>query len=76
MLSAAGFHPDSLVLRDARKPNWQRGLKQTVAIVCDSVTAKELPAGCRAIPFSLLAESSIDELRRYVEFVSRSLESL
>jgi len=75
MLSAAGFHPDSLVLRDVRKPNWQRGLKQTAAVVCDSVTAKELPAGCRAIPFSLLAETSIDELRRYVEFVSRPLEA-
>jgi len=76
MLSAAGFHPDSLVLRDVRKPNWQRGLKQTAAVVCDSVTAKELPTGCRAIPFSLLAETSIDELRRYAEFVSRPLDSL
>jgi DNA-binding transcriptional regulator YhcF (GntR family) len=76
MLNAAGFHPDSLVLRDARKPNWQRGLKQTAAVVCDSLTAKELPTGCRAIPFSLLAESSIDELRRYVEFVSQPLEPL
>jgi DNA-binding transcriptional regulator YhcF (GntR family) len=76
MLSAAGFHPDCLVLRDARKPNWQRGLKQTAAVVCDSVTAKELPSGCRAISFSLLAESSIDELRRYVEFVSKPLEVL
>jgi len=76
MLSAAGFHPDSLVLRDADKPNWQRGLKQTAAVVCDSVTAEELPAGCRAIPFSLIAESSLDELRRYVEFVCQPLESL
>jgi GntR family transcriptional regulator len=76
MLSAAGFHPDSLVLRDAGKSNWQRGLKQTAAVVCDSVTAKELPSGCRPIPFSLLAESSIDELQRYAEFVSRPLESL
>jgi GntR family transcriptional regulator len=76
MLSAAGFHPDSLVSRDARKANWQRGLKQTAAVICDSVTAKELPAGCRAIPFSLLAESSIDELQRHAEFVSRPLESL
>jgi GntR family transcriptional regulator len=76
MLTAAGFHPDSLVLSDVRKPNWQRGLKQTAAVVCDSVTAKELPAGCRAIPFSLLAESSIDELRRYEEFVSQPLEAV
>jgi DNA-binding transcriptional regulator YhcF (GntR family) len=76
MLTAASFHPDSLVFRDARKPNWRRGLKHTAAVLCDSVTANELPPGCRAIPFSLLAESSIDELRRYVEFVSRPLESL
>ncbi len=76
MLNAAGFAPDALVFRDARKPNWKRGLKQTAAVLCDSVTAKELPTGCRAIPFSLLAESSIEELRRYVEFVRRPLESL
>jgi GntR family transcriptional regulator len=76
MLSAAGFHPDSLVLRDAGKPNWQRGLKQAAAVVCDSVTSKELPAGCRAIPFSLIAETSLDELRRYVEFVSQPLEEM
>jgi DNA-binding transcriptional regulator YhcF (GntR family) len=75
MLNAADFHPDSLVLRDAREPNWQRGLKQTAAVVCDSVTAKELPAGCRAIPFSLLAESSIEELRRYAAFVSTPIET-
>jgi GntR family transcriptional regulator len=76
MLHAAGFHPDGLVLRDASEPNWQRGLKQTAAVVCDTVTVKELPAGCRAIPFSLLAESSIDELRRYAEFVSKPLEAV
>jgi DNA-binding transcriptional regulator YhcF (GntR family) len=76
MLHAAGFHPDSLIFRDARQPNWQRGLKQTAAVVCDSLTAAELPAGCRAIPFSLLAESSIDELRRYVDYICQPLESL
>src|SRR6267143_1996990 len=42
MLNAAGFHPDALVFRDARKANWHRGLKQTAAVVCDSVTATEL----------------------------------
>ncbi len=76
MLSAAGFHPDSLVLRDARETNWQRGLKQTAAVVCDSVTAKELPAGCRAIPFSIMAESSIRELRKYADSVNQPLEAL
>ena len=75
MLNAAGFHPDSLIFRDARKANWQRGLKQTAAVVCDSVTATELPAGCRAIPFPLLSEPSVAELRRYVEFIQNPLRS-
>jgi GntR family transcriptional regulator len=74
MLSAAGFHPDSLVFRDAREANWQRGLKQTAAVVCDSLTAAELPAGCRAIPFALLSEASIAELRRYEAFVSQPID--
>ncbi len=73
VLNAAGFHPDSLIFCDARDANWQRGLKATAAVVCDSVTAGELPAGCRAIPFSLLSQSSVDELRRFAEFVNEPL---
>jgi len=75
MLHAAGFDPDSLVFRDARDPNWQRGLKQTVAVVCDSLTAADLPKECRAIPFPLLSESSIAELKRYEEFICAPITS-
>lgn len=63
MLIAAGFAPDILVLRDARQANWHRGLKETAAVVCDSVTAAELLKSCRPSVFSLLAESSITDLR-------------
>ena len=76
VLTAAGFHSDSLVFRDAREPNWQRGLKETAAVVCDSLTAAEIPARCRTIPFSLLSESSVEELRRYEEFISQPLQGL
>jgi DNA-binding transcriptional regulator YhcF (GntR family) len=75
VLNATGFHPDSLVFRDARDADWQRGLKQTAAVVCDSLTAAELPEGCRALVFSLLSESSIEELRRFQEFIRQPLES-
>jgi len=73
ILQAAGFHPDTLVFRDARKSNWQRGLRQTAAVVCDTITAPLLPVGCRAIPFPLLSETSITELRHYVEFIQTPL---
>ena len=76
VLTAAGFHPDSLVFRDAREANWRRGLKQTAAVVCDTLTAAELPAGCRAISFSLLSESSIQELRRHEQFIRQPIEAM
>jgi GntR family transcriptional regulator len=75
VLNAASIHPDSLVFRDARDANWKRGLKQTAAVVCDLLTAAELPEGCRAIPFPLLSESSITELKRYQEFIQNPMES-
>ncbi|MFI5073075.1 MAG: hypothetical protein ACHP8A_19555 [Terriglobales bacterium] len=75
ILNAAGFHPDAPVLRDTRKSNWQRGLRQTAAVVCDSVTASSLPPDCRAIPFTLLSETSIGDLRHYVEFIQNPLTS-
>jgi DNA-binding transcriptional regulator YhcF (GntR family) len=75
ILQAAGFHADALVFRDARKAHWQRGLQQTAVVVCDSVTATQLPTGCRAIPFSLLSEASIIELRHHVEFIRNPLSS-
>lgn len=74
MLVAAGFHPDSLVFRDARKSNWQRGLKETRAVVCDAVTASDLPKTFRVLPFPLVSEASLAELQRYEQFIRRPLD--
>jgi DNA-binding transcriptional regulator YhcF (GntR family) len=76
MLIAAGFPAESLVLRDARRPSWQRGLKQTAAVVCDTLTAKKIPAGCRVISFAVLAEASLEELRRYQRFIERPISEM
>jgi len=73
MLIAAGFHPDSLVLRDASKTNWQRGLKQTVAVICDAVTAQQLDGTTRVLPFPLLARTSLKQLRDYEDFIRTPL---
>lgn len=70
MLVAAGLHPDSLLLRDAHQQRWRDGLDQVSAIVCDSFTAKILPPKLRIIPFQLLADDSIAELRRYQRPIS------
>jgi GntR family transcriptional regulator len=52
---------------------WQRGLTETTAVVCDVLTAAELPSGVRAIPYLLLSESSVAELRRFEEFVRQPI---
>jgi hypothetical protein len=73
ILAAAGFHPESLLFRDARKANWQRGLKETAAVVCDSVTASELPKTFRVVQFPLVSEATLAELRRYEKFIRNPL---
>jgi GntR family transcriptional regulator len=69
MLIAAGFPPECLVLRDASKTNWQRGLKQVAAVVCDSLTARELKDMPRVLVFPLLSDSCLQDLRDYEEFL-------
>lgn len=69
MLVASGLSSDTMVFRSASEPGWQRGLKQMAAVICDSVTAAELPKGCRVIPFSVISESASAELRRYQKFI-------
>jgi DNA-binding transcriptional regulator YhcF (GntR family) len=73
MLVAAGFHPDSLIVRDATQPNWRRGLKQAAAVICDSLISEELEDIRRVLPFPLLAESSLKQLRDYENFISSPL---
>jgi DNA-binding transcriptional regulator YhcF (GntR family) len=63
MLIAAGLAPESLLVLDATRPGWKRGLDQTAGVVCDSVTALELPAGVFPMRFSLLDAASIAPLR-------------
>lgn len=73
VLLAAGFEKEALLFRDARRPNWRRGLQQTAAVVCDSVTAAQLPKNCRAIIFPVLSDASLRELQQYQEFVRNPL---
>jgi DNA-binding transcriptional regulator YhcF (GntR family) len=72
MLAAAGVDPDLLVVRNPRRPRWQRGLEQTGAVICDAHTAatRELPKGPRVFVFTLLAEAFRAELRQFTDGAS------
>jgi GntR family transcriptional regulator len=64
LLIAAGLPPESLLVRDATEPGWKRGLEATSGVVCDAVTALELPKGAFPLRFSLLDEPTLAGLRR------------
>ena len=63
MIVAAGLAQENLLVRDATHPGWKRGLEATTGVICDVVTAGDLPKGCFPLVFRLLSEASFDELR-------------
>jgi hypothetical protein len=67
MLAAAGVDPDLLVVRNPKRPRWQRGLDATGAVICDAHTAatRTLPKGPRIFVFSLLADAFQKELSKF-----------
>jgi DNA-binding transcriptional regulator YhcF (GntR family) len=72
MLSALKIDPDSLSFRDAREPDWQKGLRAGTFVITDAATAEQIPAGVRVRVFRIIADTSLAELRHYVEkFLTR-----
>jgi GntR family transcriptional regulator len=71
MLVAAGLPADTLLVRDANEPGWERGLEETVGVVVDSVTERELPVGVHPMRFTLLDADGMAQLRA-MEAASRN----
>jgi GntR family transcriptional regulator len=67
MLVAAGIDPQALNFRDAREDGWKRGLRSSAFVITDALTATQLPEGCDVRVFRVIADSSLDELRGFVE---------
>jgi GntR family transcriptional regulator len=63
MLIAAGLNPENLLVRDATRAGWKRGLESALAVVCDSATRQDLPSGPIPIVFHLVSDASVSELR-------------
>lgn len=66
ILVAAGVDPNTLSFRDARETGWRRALQSVAVIVTDSVTARQLPAGCQARVFKVLSDATMSELQYFV----------
>lgn len=63
MLIAVGLDPECLTEVDAAGTGWQDRLGMSALVVTDVVTARELPTGCPARVFRVIADASIAELR-------------
>jgi GntR family transcriptional regulator len=72
VLVAAGIDPTALHFRDAREADWQRGLTSSAFVIADALTARRLPPNSTPRVFHMIADSSLDELRRFVkDFLTR-----
>ncbi|MDQ1611524.1 MAG: GntR family transcriptional regulator [Pyrinomonadaceae bacterium] len=72
VLVAAGVDPTALHFRDARAADWQRGLTSSAFVITDALTARELPPNSTPRLFRMIADASLDELRRVVkDFLTR-----
>jgi GntR family transcriptional regulator len=75
MLAAAGFDPDSLVVRDTRQGGWLADLECTAGVVCDAATARMLPKAKWKAVFPIVADASLKELREYEAFITSRHEA-
>lgn len=73
ILVAAALDPDAMSFRDARERGWQKGLSSSAMVITDALTAAHLPSGCRTRVFRIIADSSLDELRNFKEFLGKPL---
>jgi GntR family transcriptional regulator len=72
VLVSVGIEPAALTFGDARTRGWQRSLRASAFVITDALTARELPAGCDARIFRLIADDSLTELRAFVaNFLTR-----
>ncbi|MGB6944814.1 MAG: GntR family transcriptional regulator [Bryobacteraceae bacterium] len=65
MLISVGLDPDSLSEIDAASDGWRDRLTRNAVVVADVIAARELPPGCQARVFRVIADSSLGELKRF-----------
>jgi DNA-binding transcriptional regulator YhcF (GntR family) len=67
MLIAVGVDPECLIEVDATSAGWQHRLNPRAFVVTDVVAARELPVGCLAKVFRVIADSSVSELKQFCD---------
>lgn len=67
LLSALGFPPDQVLLRNPAEADWSEGLRACAIVAADVVAAREFAADApRPMVFRVVAQESLDALRGLV----------
>ncbi len=65
-LLAVGIENESLLIRDINEPDFLKGLDSCSFIIADSVSAGKLPESLDVRLFKLIAEDSIEQLKKLI----------
>jgi DNA-binding transcriptional regulator YhcF (GntR family) len=76
ILVAAGIDPETICFRATDEKGWQKGLHTNWLVITDALTAERLPKNCSYRVFRIIADSSLDELRNFKDFLTKPLSSL
>ena len=63
-LVAVGIEPTAFDIRDAKQKGWDRGLTSRSFIITDTLTARSLTKVCKPRVFALIADESIEQVRK------------
>ena len=65
ILLAAGIPSETIITRDSKQDEWQRGVDAAALVICDYRASRELQTkNCR--PFRFISDDSIEELKRSI----------
>jgi hypothetical protein len=66
LLSSLGFGASAVLWRTPDDANWTDGLERCGIVAADALSARDCPAALNAVVFRVVAEETIEELRRIV----------
>ena len=75
MLIATGFSGEAMVERIRGEVGWLEGLNTTAAVVCDVVTLEHLPEKVRGVPFRLVSDATLEQLKAVEQGIEAQLGS-
>jgi DNA-binding transcriptional regulator YhcF (GntR family) len=73
ILVAAGIDPETICFRNAGERDWQKGLQTNWLVITDALTSERMPVNCNHSVFRIIADSSLDELRNFKNFLTKPL---